>query len=166
MKLPDWLTSINVILLAASVAIGWTAQGWRLHGQITQMKLDASTALANQLSEMRQEEAGAREVLQARADTFKKERDDAKTERDLFISGVRSGTIRLSVPIVTRAAGTTPTDAAIAGGSGNQARAELEPTFAERITAIAFDGDDAIRQLNACIDNYNAVRQIFNVQAE
>ena len=166
MKLPAWLTSINLYLLVASVAFGWTVQGWRLNGQITQMQLDASNALANRLSEVREEEAGARRVLQERAEAFKKERDDAKTDRDLFISGVRSGTIRLSVPIVTRAAGTSAADSALAGGSGDQARAELEPAFAERITAIAFDGDDAIRQLNACIDNYNAIRQQFNVQTE
>ena len=166
MKLPAWLTSINLYLLVASVAFGWTVQGWRLHGQITQIKLNARNDLAKRLSQVRDEEAGARRVLQARADAFKKERDDAKTDRDLFISGVRSGTIRLSVPIVTRATGTTPADSTIAGGSGGQARAELEPAFAERITAIAFDGDDAIRQLNACIDSYNAIRQQFNVQTE
>ena len=37
---------------------------------------------------------------------------------------------------------------------------------AAALDAIAGDGDDATRQLNACIDAYNTVRDTYHVQTE
>jgi len=48
--------------------------------------------------------------------------------------------------------------------SGYEARTELDPATAATLGAIA--GDDATRQLNACIDAYNTVRDTYHVQTE
>jgi prophage endopeptidase len=68
----------------------------------------------------------------------------------------------MSIPV--RAAGRTSTteDATAAGSDRHETRAELDPAIAEDLETIASDGDDAIRQLNSCIDSYNDVRDKFN----
>ena len=49
-----------------------------------------------------------------------------------------------------------------ASGTGaGEARAELDPAAADDLVSIATDGDIAIRKLNYCIDQYNAVRAKF-----
>lgn len=40
-----------------------------------------------------------------------------------------------------------------------QTRAELEPALAKSLFALTDEGDDAIQELNYCIDAYNAARQ-------
>jgi len=165
--------SLAALLLLLAFAAGGMVQGWRKDRVIADIKAaaaradqDAALALAAATQRVRQQESDARAALQARAATLIKERDHAKTERDTFIDGVRSGAIRLSVPVLAHDARTASADTGAAAGNRQQARAELAPAFAERLAAIATDGDDAIRQLNACIDSYNQVRETFHVQAQ
>jgi hypothetical protein len=49
-------------------------------------------------------------------------------------------------------------DPALTGGTGNQAQCRPDDATQQSLHAIAQDGDDAIRQLNALIDAYNSVR--------
>lgn len=177
MTLPTWLRgatvdTILVALLAGAVLAGWTVQGWRKDTVIADLRLAAVQAdeaaaltLARATGEARQREQDAAKAQQDRANQLMKERDDAKADRDHFIAGVRSGTIRLSIPVVSRDADANSADAGTVAGNRNETRAELDPEAAEFLDAIAGEGDDAIRQLNACIDTYNDVRKKFNVQA-
>lgn len=60
-------------------------------------------------------------------------------------AAVATGKRRLSVQATCPAVGATTSPT---GMDDDQARAELDPAAAERIVAIASDGDDAIRALN------------------
>ncbi|MGB6053742.1 MAG: lysis system i-spanin subunit Rz [Burkholderiaceae bacterium] len=132
----------------------------------------ASAAAAEQRAQQAEGER-EKERLMARSlaainDQHHQELKHVETQRANFIDGVRSGTIRLSIPVAaclpaTGAAGGNP--AAVAGDR-HQARAELAPETGLDLAAIADDGDDSIRQLNACIDAYNAVRAAQHVQAQ
>lgn len=51
-------------------------------------------------------------------------------------------------------------DTAIATGTGDQAQCRPDDATQQSLHAIAQDGDDAIRQLNALIDAYNVVRTV------
>jgi prophage endopeptidase len=73
--------------------------------------------------------------------------------------------VRLSIPVASGHCAATA-NAAAAAGHQYQARAELDPATAAAHDAIAGDGDDATRQLNACIDAYNTVRDTYHVQTE
>lgn len=76
------------------------------------------------------------------------ERERANQTNASLRADVAAGKRRLSVLATSCAAGS-----ATAAGVGHaEARAELDPAAAERIVAIANDGDDAIRQLNALQD--------------
>lgn len=88
---------------------------------------------------------------------------DAKTSIDRLASGLRNGSIRLSVRTEP-----DPSPAASAdrpASSPHETRAELNREDAEALLGLTFDGDAAIRDLNTCIDAYSAVRVIVNSAA-
>lgn len=161
-------------LLCGFVA-GWAAQGWRKDAAIAELQRTAATSTATATTKLAQAtarvlmlERAAGAALAQRADQLNQEQDHAKTERDRFMLDVRSGAVRVSIPVAGGqcAATTDPVHTAAAGGDRRQARAELDPATAAALDAIAGDGDDATRQLNACIDAYNTVRDTYHVQTE
>ena len=89
----------------------------------------------------------------------------AKQIRERTAAAVRTGAVRLSIPALSCVAdpgAPASPGAGPAPGDRHQARAQLAPEIGLALTAIGDDGDDAIRQLNACIDAYNAVKIRLN----
>ena len=158
-------------LLCGAIA-GWTMQGWRKDASIAELqraaatdKTTAATELAQATARVLTLERAAGAALVQRADHLTQEQSHAKTERDRFNDDVRSGAVRLSIPVAGGQCAATA-DATAATGHRHEARAELDPATAAALEAIASDGDDATRQLNACIDAYNLVRDTYHVQTE
>ena len=158
-------------LLCGAIA-GWTTQDWRKDASIAALQraaatqaATAATALAQATARVLTLERAAGAALAQRADHLTQEQSHAKTERDRFNDDLRSGAVRLSIPVASGLCAATA-DAAAAAGDQHQARAELDPATAAALDAIAGDGDDATRQLNACIDAYNTVRDTYHVQTE
>jgi len=80
------------------------------------------------------------------ADELHKDKENAKQKINQLRSDVAAGAVRLSVRSscsATTAAGNT------------EARAELDPKTSDDLIAITADGDQAIIELNSCIDLYN-----------
>lgn len=170
MTAPTW-RPLAAALLCGAIA-GWTAQGWRKDASIAELqrtaatdKTTAATELAQATARVLALERMADAVLAQRADQLTQEQDHANTERDRFNADVRSGAVRLSIPVASGQCAAT-TDSTAAAGHRHQARAELDAATAAALDAIAGDGDDATRQLNACIDAYNLVRDTYHVQTE
>ena len=162
---------LAAFLLCGALA-GWTAQGWRKDASIAALqrtaataKTTAATALAQATARVLTLERAAGTALAQRADHLNQEQDHAKNERDRFSLDVRSGAVRLSIPVASGHCAATA-DAAAAAGHRHETYAELDPATAAALDAIAGDGDDATRQLNACIDAYNLVRDTYHVQTE
>ena len=158
-------------LLCGAIA-GWTTQGWRKDASIAELQRAAATGKTTAATELAQAtarvltlERAASAALAQRADHLTREQTHAKTERDRFNADVRSGAVRLSVPVTSGQCAATA-DSTAAASHRHQARAELDPATAAALDAIAGDGDDATRQLNACIDAYNTVRDTYHVQTE
>ncbi|MDN2717835.1 MULTISPECIES: lysis system i-spanin subunit Rz [unclassified Janthinobacterium] len=158
-------------LLCGAIA-GWTAQGWRKDANIAELqraaatnKSTAASALAQATARVLTLERAAGAALVQRADHLTQEQTHAKTERDRFNADVRSGAVRLSIPVASGQCAATA-DTTAAAGHRIEARAELDPATAAALDAIAGDGDDTARQLNACIDAYNLVRDTYHVQTE
>lgn len=173
MRSSSW-RPLAACLLCGFVA-GWAAQGWRKDVTIDQLQRAAATGAATAATALVQAtgrvlvlERAAGAALAERAEQLNQEQDHATTERDRFNAGVRSGAVRLSIPVAGGqcAAGPNASDSTAAAGDRRQARAELDPTTAAALDAIARDGDDATRQLNACIDAYNQIRDTYHVQAQ
>ncbi|MGX9699266.1 lysis system i-spanin subunit Rz [Janthinobacterium lividum] len=170
MTATTWRPLAAVLLCGAIV--GWTAQGWRKDASIAALQRaaaiqtsTAATALAQATARVLTLERAAGAALAQRADHLNREQTHAKTERDRFNDDVRSGAVRLSIPVASGQCAATA-DCAIAAGHRHETRAELDPETAAALDAIAGAGDDATRQLNACIDAYNLVRDTYHVQTE
>ncbi|OEZ90104.1 bacteriophage lysis protein [Janthinobacterium sp. HH107] len=158
-------------LLCGALA-GWTVQGWRKDASIAELQraaaiqtATAATALAQATARVLALERAAGAALAQRADHLTQEQTHAKTERDRFNADVRNGAVRLSIPVASGQCATTA-DSTAAAGHWHETRAELDPATAAALDAIAGDGDDATRQLNACIDAYNTVRDTYHVQTK
>lgn len=124
----------------------------------------AKTKLEEATDHVRETEKLMVQNLATLTDQHKKELQNETAKRNRFIADVRSGAIRLSIPVITRSADATSDDPSVASGNQHQTRAELTPEAGITLAAIADDGDDAIRQLNSCIDAYAIAREV-NVQA-
>ena len=166
---PTWRPLAACLLCGA---LAWTAQGWRKDAAIAALqraaatdKTTAATALAQATTRVLTLERAAGAALAQRADHLTQEQTHAKTEHDRFNDDVRSGAVRLSIPVAGGHC-TAGTDTTSAASDRHEARAELDPATATALDAIAGDGDDATRQLNACIDAYNLVRDTYHVQTE
>ncbi|MEN2433752.1 lysis system i-spanin subunit Rz [Comamonas sp. F1-6] len=70
---------------------------------------------------------------------------------------LRSGALRLSIRTTTQTGGN---HSATAGPV--QARADIDPEDAAALVRVTDDGDNAIRDLNTCIDGYNKVMRQAN----
>lgn len=125
----------------------------------------AKAALAQATERAKETEKSLKQGLATLAVQHEKELQDETVKRKRFIADVRSGAIRLSIPIVAGRANAASADPAIAGGDRHETRAELAPEAGAALAAIADDGDDAIRQLNSCIDAYDIARSA-HVQAQ
>ena len=102
-------------------------------------------------SELLQKTKQLNEEHESIRQTYEKEQKQAeKTIADLK-SRIANGSLRLSVR-------TKDVSGDTAAGH-RETRAELDPTDANDLIAIAADGDNAIRQLNQCIDQYSAVKE-------
>lgn len=124
----------------------------------------AQTKLDDATDRVRETERFMSQNLASVADQNKKVLQNEIVKRTRFIADVRSGAIQLSIPIIADRADATSKDPTAADRDRYQARAELTPEAGITLAAIADDGDDAIRQLNSCIDAYEIARSA-NVQA-
>lgn len=82
---------------------------------------------------------------------LEKEKRDAEIKVKQLRADVAAGAVRLSV----RASCSASTAA-----GDSETRAELDPKAADDIIAITADGDQAIIELNSCIDFYNNLRNV------
>ncbi|WAC70808.1 lysis system i-spanin subunit Rz [Roseateles sp. SL47] len=164
----------NTLLLIASALIAfWLGE---LHGQMRgseaerqaadlreqAMSAQQAAAQAAQNQRYRATEAAMRDELAAAMQSFSRTIANEKDQHDRLVAGLRSGNVRVSVPIVAPSptcTGQASGDPSLAAGAGHEARAELAPAAAADLDAIATDGNAAILQLNAVIDRYNAVKK-------
>ena len=169
-----------VLLLAAVVCIGGGSYvGFRVAGglaEIAAFKVGSERA-AERLNVMQERLTHARQLaaevarvaaieqqwkddLGDVAVTHKEKMDEASAKIKSLTADVLTGTVRLSVAVKKPAAGNCAAGdgAAAAGGAVAETRAELMPQVAYDLIGIAADGDDAVRDFNACRDAYEAIR--------
>lgn len=82
---------------------------------------------------------------------LKKEKQDEQDKVKQLRADVANGALRLSVR-ANCSASTATGDA--------ETRAELDPKTADDLIAITSEGDQAIIELNSCIDFYNKLRNV------
>ncbi|AGL85611.1 bacteriophage Rz lysis protein [Pseudomonas protegens] len=148
--------------LVLGLALGaWAAWAWQANRYGEQL---AAQAEANQRSreqaavavidwqERQQVERRALEDrLQVNDETHYKELRNAQTEQARLRDRLATADVRLSVLLAAPGGGGgLPADTGGAGVDHGEARAELDPAHAQRIIAIAGDGDQGLIALAAC----------------
>ena len=148
-------SSAIALALAIGSALGGFWYGWSERSEAAEL------ALARQVAQSRNTEARLTEYvieLDAAKNLESKRYAEANNR---YHAALRDRAVRLSVPIVR----VLPA-AASASGVTAETRAELDPAAAVRIDRIVNDGDDAIRDLNQCVDLYNEVRRQVNARGK
>ncbi|WP_337152882.1 lysis system i-spanin subunit Rz [Pseudomonas protegens] len=115
----------------------------------------AATAVINWQGTQQDARRALEDRLQANDDTHYKELRDAQTNQARLRDRLATADLRLSVLLNTVSGGRGWLPAA-AGASGlvhGAAKAELAPAAAQRIVAIAGDGDQGLIALAACQDH-------------
>ena len=163
--IPWWLWPLALSLsIGAGVSAYQMARADLAQAQAALSDLQRETAQAT----TRASEAARAKETQLRADAaaasakLQKEKQNAKNREERLVADIRRGAQRLSIAAHC-GPGKAPADPSTPPGSGSEsARAELDRSAAEALVAIAIDGDNAIRERNACVEQYNAVREALN----
>ena len=142
----------------AGIAIALLIVGFIGGCSFKQRDLDKLKAdYAEQVSKALEENRALEKKMQDEADSitqkYQKEKKDAEKTISNLRSRIASGDLRLSVKTVgaggvSTASGTEP----------GEERAYLDRGTAEALVGLTSRGDDAIRDLNQCIDKYNSIR--------
>jgi len=126
--------------------------------------VECATENALQVAKMNEDSRNKEQQLQQEhantAAKLVKDNADANKKIAKLNADVQSGSLRLS--IAANCGVHAATDTGASSGNSFQARAELDGSTSQNLIAITNDGDSGIRQLNACIDAYNEVRDKYN----
>ena len=125
--------------------------------EVTRQQLEIAALNA----EARQKEQALVNAITTQSTKLQKANQDAKIiakERDAAIA---SGALKLRIPVKATSCPTlsAPADTPAPAGDSVQATAEFDRETAQSLVAITDKGDENTRQLNACIDAYNALYQ-------
>ncbi|MBP5119412.1 lysis protein [Pseudomonas protegens] len=165
MKAPGWLLPVLALVLGFALG-GWLAWTWQanaygkdLADQAEAYSTDreqAATAVINWQETQQDARRALEDRLQLNDQTHYKELRDAQTNQARLRDRLATADVRLSVLLNTAASGgggRLPATAGTCGVVHGSARAELDPAAAQRIVAIAGDGDQGLIALAACQDH-------------
>jgi prophage endopeptidase len=123
--------------------------------EVTRQQLEIAALNA----EAREKERVLVSAIQTQATKLQKANQDAKLAQQKRNVDIDNGILKLRIPTKTSCPISTATDTTPASGDSVQATAELDREIAKSLVAITDQGDANTRQLNACIDAYNAAYQ-------
>lgn len=110
--------------------------------------------------EARETEQRMAEVANTYAQTLRKANNVAKVKEDKLRSDLADGALKLRIPVKAPACPVSTTADSPAPSGDTETRAELDGRTAQALIDITARGDQAIRSLNACIDQYEKVRSM------
>jgi len=97
------------------------------------------------------------EVAQTYAQTLRKANNAAKAKETKLRTDIASGERRLFIPVQASCPVSATADSTSPSGD-TETRAELDRGVAQALVDLTSRGDQAIRDLNTCIDQYNQMR--------
>jgi Bacteriophage Rz lysis protein len=125
------------------------------HDEVVKQEL----VIAELNAQARQKEQALSAAVNAQATQLAKANQNAKVLLQKRNADIDSGALQLRIPVKTQCPVPASPDTAVASGNSVQATAELDRETAKSLVAITDQGDANTRQLNACIDAYNAAYQ-------
>jgi len=114
--------------------------------------------IANLNQQAREAEQRLGEVAQTYAETLRKSNDVAKAKETKLRTDIATGERKLFIAVKAPACPVhTPADTTVTSGN-TETRAELDSGVAQALIDLTSRGDQAIRSLNTCIDQYEKMR--------
>ena len=124
------------------------------HDEYTRQQVEIAALNAK----ARETEQAMAQVAQTYGQTLRKANNAAKVKEDKLRADIASGERRLFIPVkAPECAVSAASDTATASGD-TEARAELDGRVAQALVDLTSRGDQAIRSLNTCIDQYETMR--------
>lgn len=108
----------------------------------------------------RETEQRMAEVAQTYAQTLKKANDVARIKEIKLRTDLASGERKLFIPVKAPDCSVSVSEPSTPASGDTETRAELDGRVAQALVDLTVRGDQAIRQLNTCIDQYNQVRSM------
>lgn len=163
-----WLAAV---LWTAAVAFLSHERGARVERKLAQAEdtrktNEALQAKADADANTREIERLMAKTLATRQERYEQEKARAKSETDRLIADVRANARRLSIPVRTHCEAGTASSGAIAGGSGQEGRAELDPGAGEFLISLTARGDNAILKHAEVVDRYELLRKACTGQLD
>jgi hypothetical protein len=149
---------LGILVVFLSVGAGGYQTGKTAERERQQLEI------AKLNEEARVKEQALAKAVNITATQLVKVNNEAKVQIAKRDAAITAGTLKLRIPTKTVCPVSTPDNPAPASGNSIQATAELDPTTARNLVAITDQGDSNTRQLNACIDAYNAAYQTLKGQ--
>lgn len=116
--------------------------------------------IASLNKQARETEQRMGEVAQVYAQTLRKANDVAKAKENKLRNDIVNSKLRLFVPVQAPECAIPATEDSPTPAGDTETRAELDPRIAESLVDLTSRGDQAIRSLNACIDQYDEMRKM------
>jgi prophage endopeptidase len=150
-----WLATI------ALIAVSFMAGDWNgVHSEKKKTELRDSKVAVETLTAKQDIDREMRKGVDALIAQNQTEKQNAKTSNDNLHTALLTGAKRLSVAV------TSACPSGNTGAAATETRADLLPAVAVAIHDIGAESDDAVRDLNTCIDAYNAVRDTNNTKGK
>ena len=147
-----------VLLGILMAVVGSFGSGYYKGGEDENARQQLEIAALN--AEARVKEQALITVVQTQSTKLQKANQDAKLAQQKRNADIDSGALRLRLPVKAPVCPVhTATDTPAESRDSVQTSAELDGEVAKSLVAITDQGDANTRQLNACIDAYNAVYQ-------
>jgi prophage endopeptidase len=148
-----WVILSVLLALLGSFGVGYYS-GEQNEYERQQIEIAALNAKA------RETEQRMGEVAQTYAQTLRKSNDVAKAKETKLRSDLATGQRKLFIPVKTPDCAVPAAADSPAAVGNTEARAELDSGIAQSLVDLTSRGDQAIRSLNACIDQYDEMRKM------
>jgi hypothetical protein len=146
-----------VLLGIVLAVLGSFGAGYYSGEQSENTRQQIEIARLNQQARETEQRMG--EVAQTYAQTLRKANNVAKTKETKLRSDIASGERRLFIPVQASCPVSTTADSTTPSGD-TETRAELDRGVAQALVDLTSRGDQAIRSLNTCIDQYDEMRKM------
>ncbi|AZC23244.1 lysis system i-spanin subunit Rz [Pseudomonas sessilinigenes] len=169
MKAPGWLLPALALVLGFALG-GWLAWSWQANAYSKALaeqaeaystdREQAATAVIDWQGEQQDARRALEDRQKASDETHYKELRDVQSNQVRLRDKLATTELRLSLLLNTAASAGrcgVPATAGAGGMDHGAARAELDPAAAQRIVAIAGDGDEGLIALAACQDYVKGV---------
>ena len=146
-----------VILGIVMAVLGSFGAGYYSGEQNEYERQQIEIARLNQQARETEQRMG--EVAQTYAQTLRKANNVAKAKENKLRTDIASGERKLFIPVKTSCPVSASADPTSATGN-TETRTELDPGIAQSLVDLTSRGDQAIRSLNTCIDQYEQMRSM------